>query len=162
IGVAAVGGVGQFVAGEAAAEAGVIAFAVIGPIARIVAEIDVDRSGFADGIAVVIGGDFAGFIGLAAVCRVRQLVAGEAAAEAGVIAFAVIGPIARIVAEIDAVDSDFAACIAAVIEGDFAGFIGVAAVCSVGQLVAGEAAAEAGVVALAVIGPIARIVTEID
>src|SRR5690606_1491200 len=149
-----------FMAVERAAEARVVALAIIGPVAGIVAEIDVVDGDGGSGIGRRIVGDLAGFIGGAAVGGVGEFVAVERAAEAGIVAFAVIGPIARIVAEINAVGRN--AGIGGRRIGHFAGFVGGAAIGGVGHFMAGERAAETGVVAFAVIGERADIGAEID
>src|SRR5690606_3588507 len=104
---------GQLVTGEAAAEAGVVAFAIIGPIARIVTEIDVVLSrGHARGGSVVIAacgtqGYLTGFECRLAIGCVAHLVdraahqSGAGAFETRVVALLVIGERTRIVAEID-------------------------------------------------------------
>src|SRR5690606_25797606 len=142
IGGVAIGGVGHQMVLERrtdapADEARIVAFAVIGPVAGIVTEIDVLDRRILDRVGEGRIGHFAGLVGGEAVGGVGIFMAVERAAEAGVVAFAIIGPIARIVAEIDAVDGDVGDFVRGGI-GDLAGFIGVAAIGSVGHFVAGQ------------------------
>src|SRR5690606_16958209 len=109
-------------------EARVVAFAVVGPIARIVAEIDVLYRRVLDRVGEGRIGHFAGLVGGEAVGGVGIFMAVERAAEARVVALAIIGPVAGIVAEIDVVDGDGGSGIGRRIVGDLAGFIGGAAV----------------------------------
>src|SRR5690606_31026543 len=93
-----------------AVEIGIVAFPVLGPFARVVAEIEAfGQQGQGGGVgAGIFGqGDGAGLIGGAAIAGVAQAVfveqfgGGPGAGKAGVVAFPVIGPGAGVVAKID-------------------------------------------------------------
>ena len=172
-GVTADIGVEQLACDTAAGKARIVALAVIGPVGGVVAIVDSGRGRPA--VAAIGKGHRAGFVGGAAVggvahpILVDQLVGGAGAGEAGVVAFSVIGPFAAVVAEVDG--GGRSGCRgggAAILEGHRALLIGGAAVGGVAhpvfvdQFVSCAGAGEAGVIALAVIGPFGRIVTPFD
>ena len=86
----------------------------------------------------------------------------EVAAEARIVTLTVICPSARIIAEVNLAGRHVVSGIVGRVIGHFARLISGAAVCGVGQFVAGERTAEARVITFAIIGPRACVITKVD